>query len=343
MLDGILVMDKPFGMTSFQMVREIRKRLKVKKVGHAGTLDPLATGVLPVCLGRATKIVQFIMEGHKVYQGTMLLGVTTDTYDAAGKVTGQRHLPPSLDLVTLQKAVKEFTGRLFQPPPPFSAAKHKGKPLYKFARQGIMVQKESRPVQVFSFEILEMRLPEVDFRVHCSKGTYVRSLVHELGSNLGCGGHVKGLRRTRNGPFNIEQAMKIEILDEVLKTERLSEVIIPVEKALDHIPAIEIDNEMAAELRNGRPVLVNRLKESLKSQSHKSDPELPYLRLFLCRPHYTKNDSSLQEKDLVSVVAWPTVLKPDSHKILRPIKVWPREHSAIANYRDRQIVESLSR
>jgi tRNA pseudouridine55 synthase len=160
MFDGILVMDKPFGMTSFQMVQEIRKRLKVKKAGHAGTLDPLATGVLPVCLGRATKIVQFIMAGHKIYQGTMLLGVTTDTYDAAGKVTEQRHLPPGLNLVSLQKAVKEFTGRLLQPPPPFSAAKHKGKPLYKFARQGIMVQKESRPVQVFSFEILEMRSSE---------------------------------------------------------------------------------------------------------------------------------------------------------------------------------------
>jgi tRNA pseudouridine55 synthase len=332
MLDGILVMDKPFGMTSFQMVQEIRKRLKVKKVGHAGTLDPLATGVLPVCLGRATKIVQFIMAGHKIYQGAMLLGVTTDTYDAAGKVTEQRHLPPSLDLVSLQKAVRKFTGRLLQPPPPFSAAKHQGKPLYKFARQGIMVQKESRPVQVFSFEILEMRLPEVDFRVHCSKGTYVRSLVHELGSNLGCGGHVKDLRRTRNGPFNIERAMKIETLDEILKTKRLSEVIISVEKALDHIPAIEIDNEMAKELRNGRPVLVDRLKESLESQGDESDPELPYLRLFLCRPRYTKNGSSLQEKDLVSVVAWPKVLKSDSHEILRPIKVWPRKRGGtIAN------------
>jgi tRNA pseudouridine55 synthase len=330
MLDGILVMDKPFGMTSFQMVQEIRKRLKVKKVGHAGTLDPLATGVLPVCLGRATKIVQFIMAGHKIYQGTMLLGVATDTYDAAGKVTEQRHLPPGLNLVSLQKAVKEFTGRLFQPPPPFSAAKHKGKPLYKFARQGIMVQKESRPVQVFSFEILEMRLPEVDFRVHCSKGTYVRSLIHELGSNLGCGGHVKGLRRTRNGPFNIEQALKIETLDEILKSKGLSEVIISVEKALAHIPAVEIDSDMATDLRNGRSVLVDRLKELMESQGHELDLELPYLRLFLCRPHYTKNGSSLQEKDLVSVVAWPTVLKPDSHKILRPIKVWPKE-CAIAN------------
>jgi tRNA pseudouridine55 synthase len=330
MLDGILVMDKPFGMTSFQMVQEIRKRLKVKKAGHAGTLDPLATGVLPVCLGRATKIVQFIMAGHKVYQGIMLLGVTTDTYDAAGKVTEQRPLPLDLDMVSLQNAAKKFIGRLFQPPPPFSAAKHKGKPLYKFARQGIMVQKESRPVQVFSFEILEMRLPEVDFRVHCSKGTYVRSLVNELGSNLGCGGHVKGLQRTRNGPFNIEQALKIETLDEILKSKRLSEVLIPIEKALAHIPAVEIDSDMATDLRNGRPILVNRLKELMESQGHELDLELPYLRLFLCRPHYTKNGSSLYEKNLVSVVAWPTVLKPDSHKILRPIKVWPKE-CVIAN------------
>ncbi|MBW1670972.1 MAG: tRNA pseudouridine(55) synthase TruB [Deltaproteobacteria bacterium] len=324
MLDGILVMDKASGITSFKMVQEVRKRLKVKKAGHAGTLDPLATGVLLICLGRATKIVQFIMAGHKVYQGTMLLGVATDTYDAAGKVTEQKPLPPCLDQISLQKVAQKFTGRLLQPPPPFSAAKHKGKPLYKFARQGIMVQKESRPVQVFSFEILEMRLPKVDFRVHCSKGTYVRSLVHDLGSNLGCGGHVTRLRRTRSGSFNIEHALKMETLDEILKSKRLLDVLVPTGKALAHIPAIEIDNEMATELRNGRPIFVNRLKELMESQGHGSDVELPYLRL-LCRPPYVKNGSNLQEKDLVSVVAWPTAMKPDDHKILRPIKVWPKE------------------
>ncbi|OPL15988.1 MAG: hypothetical protein AVO38_01625 [delta proteobacterium ML8_D] len=324
MLDGILVMDKAFGPTSFQIVQRVRKRLKVKKVGHAGTLDPLATGVLPICLGRATKIVQFIMSGHKIYQGTMLLGVATDTYDAAGKVTEQKALPLNLDQTFLQKAAKEFTGRLFQPPPPFSAVKHNGKPLYKFARQGIMVQKESRPVQVFSFEILGVRLPEVDFRVHCSKGTYVRSLVHDLGSNLGCGAHVTRLRRTKSGPFNIENAMKMETLDEVVKSKRLLDVLIPVEKALAHIPAIEIDNEMAAELRNGHPVFLDRLKELMESQVHESDMELPYLRL-LCRLPYVKNGSGRQEKDLVSVVAWPLARESGSHKILHPIKVWPKE------------------
>ena len=323
MRDGILVMDKPSGMTSFQMVQEVRKRFKVKKAGHAGTLDPLATGVLPVCLGRATKIVRFIMAGHKIYQGTMLLGVTTDTYDAAGRVTEQRPLPSDLDLVSLQNAAKKFTGRLFQPPPPFSAAKHKGRPLYKFARQGIMVQKESRPVQVFSFEILEMRLPEVDFRVHCSKGTYVRSLVNELGSDLGCGAHVKGLQRIRSGPFDIGQALKIETLDEILESKGPSGVLIPVEKALAHIPAIEIDIDMAADLRNGRPILVSRLRELMESQDHESDPELPYLRLLLCRAPFSKNGSGSQGKDLVSVVTWPTVPKTDNHKILRPIKIWP--------------------
>jgi len=324
MLDGILVMDKAFGPTSFQIVQKVRERLKVKKVGHAGTLDPLATGVLPICLGRATKIVRFIMSGHKIYQGTMLLGVATDTYDAAGKVTEQKALPPSLDQLFLQKAAKEFTGRLFQPPPPFSAVKHKGKPLYKFARQGIMVQKESRPVQVFSFEILEVRLPEVDFRVHCSKGTYVRSLVHDLGSNLGCGGHVTRLRRTKSGPFNIENAMKMETLEEIVKSKRLLDVLVPVEKALAHIPAVDIDNDMAAELRNGHPILVNRLKELVESQLHESDMELPYLRL-ICRLPYIKNGSDRQGKDLVSVVAWPSATESDSHKTLHPIKIWPKE------------------
>jgi tRNA pseudouridine55 synthase len=326
MYDGILLMDKPSNITSFQMVQEVRKRLRVKKAGHAGTLDPLATGILPICLGQATKIVQFIMAGHKTYQGTMVLGMTTDTYDIAGKVMRKRCLPSNLDPVSLQKEVKKFKGILFQSPPPFSAAKYKGKPLYKFARQGIMVLKESRPIKVFSFEILEMRLPEVDFNIQCSTGTYVRSLIHELGLNLGCGGCVKALRRIQNGPFNIEQALKIETLDEILKSKRLSEALIPIEKIMEYIPAVEIDSDTAKDLRNGRPILVNKIKKLLELQGHDSGSKLPYLRLF-CRLPYTKNSASFEKKDLVSVVSWPDLCKSDNRKILRPIKVWPRSYN----------------
>ena len=322
---GILIIDKPPGMTSFQIVREVRRRLQIKKVGHAGTLDPLATGVLPICLGSATKIVQFIMAGHKVYQGTMLLGVTTDTYDADGRITGQMPLPSGLDLASVRMIAEEFTGRLLQPPPPFSAAKYQGKPLYKFARQGIMIQKAPRPVEIFSLEILEMRLPEVDFRVQCSKGTYVRSLVHELGMRLGCGAHLMALRRTQNGPFNIEQAVGLDTLDRYIKDKRLSEVIIPIGKALSHIPAVQIDIEIARDLRKGRPVLIDRVKKLLRPQGIRSDnEELPYLRLLLCR----LGSAGLKERDLVSVVSWPAGKRTDDgQEVLSTIKVWPKGYT----------------
>ena len=322
MHNGILIIDKPSGMTSFQIVRAVRKRLQIKKVGHAGTLDPLATGILAVCLGSATKIVQFIMAGHKVYQGTMLLGVTTDTYDADGRITGQMPLPSDLDRVSIERAAEEFTGRFLQSPPPFSAAKYQGRPLYKFARQGIMIQKAPRPVEVFSLEILEMRLPEVDFRMQCSKGTYVRSLVHELGMRLGCGAHLTALRRTQNGPVNIEQAVRLETLDRYIEDKRLSDVIIPIDKALSHIPAVQIDREMARELRSGRPVVIDRVKELLKLQGIRPDHEnLPYLRLFLGRP----GNAGLENTDLVSVAAWPAGKRTDDgQEVLRTIKVWPK-------------------
>ncbi|NIA08204.1 MAG: tRNA pseudouridine(55) synthase TruB [Nitrospiraceae bacterium] len=315
MCKGVLVIDKPSGWTSFQIVRAVRKKFRIKKVGHTGTLDPLATGVLPICLGSATKIAQFIMVGHKVYQGTMLLGVTTDTYDADGKIIGQMPLPSDLDLVSIRKVAQEFTGRLLQAPPPFSAAKHQGRPLYKFARQGIMIQKAPRPVDVFSFEILGIRLPEVDFRIECSKGTYVRSLAYELGKRLGCGAHLVALRRTQSGPFNIKQAVGLDTLGRYPEDSMVSDVIIPIDKALSHIPAVQIDRETAEGLRSGCPIPIDRVRKFLRQQGIKSDHrDLPYLRLLLCRHGAI---------DLVSIVAWPVGKRTDhGQEILRTIKVW---------------------
>ncbi len=315
MYNGVLVIDKPSGYTSFQIVQAVRRKLGIKKVGHAGTLDPLATGVLPVCLGPATKIVQFIMAGHKIYQGSLILGVTTDTYDADGKITGQMPLPYGLDMVSIQRAARGLTGTLLQAPPPFSAAKYHGRPLYKFARHGRMIQKAGRPVDVFSFDILGIRLPEVDFRVHCSKGTYVRSLVHELGIRLGCGAYLVGLCRTQSGPFNIRQAIGLDTLNRYIEGKKASEVIIPVDKALSHIPAVQIDIEMARDLRKGRPILIDRVRKVLREQvispGHR---DLPYLRLLLSRPG---------NEDLVCIAKWPGTEKTDGGQgFLETIKIW---------------------
>jgi tRNA pseudouridine55 synthase len=328
MSSGILVMDKPCGMTSFQMVKAVRGRLNLKKAGHTGTLDPLATGVLPICLGRATKLVQFIMAGHKVYQGTIRLGVSTDTYDAAGKTTRQRPVPAALTGHTLGEAVKAFTGRLLQVPPPFSAVKHKGQPLYKLARKGVLILKEPRSVEVFSIRILEERIPDVSFLIHCTKGTYVRSIVHDLGEYLGCGGHLTGLRRIRSGPFAISQALDMAQLDVIIREERLSDVLITPEEALVHILALEIDSSTAEEIRYGRPVPLNRLNCVRELQGTDPAGGLPYIRLMVRRADRAEGGSLTEQAELVSVVAWPEGTDVDGCSVLRPLKVWPRDQAA---------------
>jgi tRNA pseudouridine55 synthase len=328
MSSGILVMDKPRGMTSFQMVKAVRGRLNLKRAGHTGTLDPLATGVLPICLGKATKLVQFIMAGHKVYQGTIRLGVSTDTYDATGKTTQQRPVPSGLTIDTLGDAARAFTGRLLQVPPPFSAVKHKGQPLYKLARKGILIQKEPRSVEVFSIKIVEEKIPDVSFLIHCTKGTYVRSIVHDLGEYLGCGGHLTDLRRIRSGPFTINQALDMAQLDVIIREQRLSDVLITSEEALAHIPALEIDGSTAEEIRYGRPVSLSRLAGIEELQDREVADGLPYLRLVVRRADRVEGGSLTEQAELVSVVAWPEGTDVAGCNVLRPIKVWPRDHTA---------------
>ena len=226
-IDGVIVIDKPSGMTSFKVVNAVRRRIGIKKAGHTGTLDPMATGVLPICLGRATKLAGLLMEGQKIYEGKIRLGVSTDTYDADGKVTMTRPVP-MFDICTITEAAQMFTGCLLQTPPPFSAVKHHGQPLYKLARKGIFVKKEPRPIEIFSFELSEIALPDITFRIRCTKGTYVRAIAHEMGEYLGSGGHLAELRRIQNGPFVIGQAIDMESFNELASADRLSEVIAPM-------------------------------------------------------------------------------------------------------------------
>lgn len=210
-IDGVLIVDKAPGMTSHDVVALVRRRLNTKKVGHCGTLDPLATGLLLIVLGRGTKIQDLLMSEDKEYAGTMMLGVTTDSQDADGQVVETKPVS-EFSREQIDAAFAKFHGDFYQMPPMVSAIKKEGVPLYKLARQGKTVEREPRFVHVFAHEIKEVRLPEVDFRVVCSKGFYVRTYAFDIGNELGCGAHLKALRRTKSGRFDLQRAITVEEL-----------------------------------------------------------------------------------------------------------------------------------
>ncbi len=210
-LDGVLLIDKESNMTSHDVVAMVRKKLGIKKVGHCGTLDPLATGLLLIVLGRGTKIQDLLMAEDKEYVGTMHLGVTTDSQDADGEVVETRPVP-EFSMSQLEAVFQEFHGDFYQTPPMVSAIKKDGVPLYKLARKGQVVEREPRFVHVFAHEIQTVRLPEIVFRVVCSKGFYVRTYAYDIGEKLECGAHLSSLRRTLSGRFSVQNALTIESL-----------------------------------------------------------------------------------------------------------------------------------
>lgn len=210
-LDGVLLVDKASGMTSHDVVAIVRRCLRTKKVGHCGTLDPLATGLLIIVLGRGTKIQDLLMSEDKEYVGTMRLGIMTDSQDADGKITETREVP-DYSREQIDAAFAKYHGDFYQMPPMVSAIKKEGVPLYKLARQGKVVEREPRFVHVYAHEIQAVRSPEIDFRVVCSKGFYVRTYAFDIGNELGCGAHLKSLRRTKSGKFDLAPAVTIEEL-----------------------------------------------------------------------------------------------------------------------------------
>jgi tRNA pseudouridine55 synthase len=210
-MNGILLIDKPQGMTSHDVVRRVRRLLRTRRVGHTGTLDPLATGVLPVAVGEATRIVQFLMEGDKTYRAVLKLGEITTTQDAEGEVLERRPVE-GITVEAVIAAARSFAGVIHQLPPMYSALKKDGVPLYRLARQGIEVERESREVRIDRLQILDVDLPLVTLEVDCSKGTYVRTLCHDLGLALGTGAHLVALRRTRSGSFTEADCVKLEQL-----------------------------------------------------------------------------------------------------------------------------------
>lgn len=223
-IDGVLLVDKARGMTSHDVVAITRRALGTKKVGHCGTLDPLATGLLLITIGRGTKIQDLLMSEDKEYAGTIRLGEVTDSQDADGKII-ETNPVPALSREQIQQAFDKFRGDFYQTPPMVSAIKKNGVPLYKLARQGKEIEREPRFVRVYAQEVREIRLPEIDFLVVCSKGFYVRTYAHDIGRELGCGAHLSALRRTKSGRFSVENAVSVDDLKALPRAELVNRIL----------------------------------------------------------------------------------------------------------------------
>ena len=249
-MDGFLNLRKPAGPTSHDLVAHVRRLLHVRRVGHGGTLDPLAEGVLPIGIGQATRLLSFLQEGDKVYRAEVVLGVSTTTYDAEGEVTATRPVPP-LARADLEQALASFLGEIQQVPPPFSAIRREGQHSYQRARAGELVSPPPRQVHIFRLELLTWALPTLALEVVCGSGTYVRSLAHDLGEQLGCGAHLRGLLRLRVGPFPLEEAVTPEALAEAAQEGRAEALLLPLELPVRHWPAVQVNEQQARDVRNG--------------------------------------------------------------------------------------------
>ena len=254
-VSGILNLNKPPDCTSFDMVRRVRRLAREKKVGHGGTLDPLATGVLPVCIGRATRVSEFLADSSKSYQAVMKFGVATDTYDAEGTVTETADAS-HLTLETVEEAMGPFRGTILQEPPMYSALKHQGKRLYELAREGVTVEREKRETAVHKLQIINWDPPNATIYVDCGRGTYVRSLAHDIGQALGVGAHLTELVRLRTGPFDVKDAVTPDEFEEAVNGGTWEDLLFPMDFALSNMPAAVLDRRGERAALNGQPIPV---------------------------------------------------------------------------------------
>jgi len=250
-LDGALVIDKPEGWTSHDVVNKVRRIAGTKRVGHLGTLDPIATGVLPVVIGRATRLAQYYTRSEKIYEGVVRFGWSTDTYDRAGTPTSPV-VEPHLEAAALEEYLERFRGEFLQTPPPVSAKKIAGKRAYELARNSVAVELEPVKIQVYELVVLDWDGTRARLRVHCSAGTYLRSIAHDLGQLAGCGAHLEELRRIRNGEFDVEQARTLEQLASLAAEERLLDALIPPAAMLPGLPTVFLDEVTTNQVRQGR-------------------------------------------------------------------------------------------
>lgn len=258
MTAGILNINKPLGPTSHDVVSRVRTLTGIQRAGHAGTLDPLATGVLLVCVGRATRVAEYLMAERKIYRAHMRLGITTDTHDAEGQVLAEAQAVLDISHDQIEAALAKFRGTITQVPPTYSAVKHKGTPLHRLARRGVDVEQiltsKARQVRVFRLELTTWEPPDCTLEITCSPGTYVRALARDLGQTLGCGAHLSGLTRLASGEFHLEDAITLEDFAQAVAEERWSDLLHPIDAALTRFPTIHLDADGARRVCSGQAV-----------------------------------------------------------------------------------------
>ncbi|MEW6715271.1 MAG: tRNA pseudouridine(55) synthase TruB [Nitrospirota bacterium] len=268
-MDLIISLNKPKDITSQDAVTRVKKILKVKKAGHTGTLDPMATGLLLICINKATRLASYFLNLDKEYRAVMKLGEATDTQDAYGKVISKTDFV-EIDKAVIEETLKSFKGNILQQPPMFSALKHEGEPLYKLARKGIEIERQSREVNIYDIELLNINMPYVTFSASCSKGTYIRTLCDDIGKKLGVGAHLSELERTKIGTFRIEESLSIEELKSLNITELDNKGIYEMDEALSWMPELVINEEMIKAVTHGNPI--NVTEELVFSAAMKTAP-----------------------------------------------------------------------
>jgi tRNA pseudouridine55 synthase len=269
-MDGLILVDKPQNFTSHDIVLKIRDILNIKKVGHCGTLDPLATGLMLLALGKATRLFPFFSNTDKVYKGLIRLGFSTDTYDSAGKPTSseEKNYPPKNNLL---KAMKKFEGNIQQIPPAYSAKKYKGKPLYVLAREKKEFELKPSKVFIHFFQLTRYHPPFIKFKVKCSPGTYIRSLAHDIGQSLGCGAHLSELTRTDVGNFNVNESYTIEEIKRLADVGKIDEFLIPLESLLPEFPKIILNERGSVLAKNGNLISPENIQKVILDESSFSD------------------------------------------------------------------------
>jgi len=277
-MDGILVINKATGMTSHDVVARVRRLVKQKRVGHAGTLDPMAQGVLPLCLGQATRVAEYLSESGKAYEAGITFGTVTDTYDTEGTVLRTADTS-TLTLEQIQAALPHFLGKQQQLPPRYSAIKLQGQPAYKLARAGSEVQLQPRPIEIYHLNVLAWTPPTLMLAVECSKGTYIRSLAYDLGEYLGYGAHLSSLTRTRSGPFTLAKSVTLEALASAIEENRLQEYLLPADSAVQHFPGLTLDAETAERVLHGNTFRYPALPHTQTPLARVYDPDGRFIAL----------------------------------------------------------------
>ena len=267
-MDGIIVVDKPSGITSYQVVKKVKRLIGAAKVGHGGTLDPLATGVLPVFLNRATKLASFLTHGTKKYRATMKLGVETDTQDRDGTIVRESTALPK-DPQHITDVLTSLKGAGKQIPPMFSAVKFRGTPLYKLARKGISFERQARTIYIYEMTVLDIRLPYVTFEVACSPGTYVRTLCADSGKKMACGAHLVELTRLQSGNFHLADSINLNRLQSVSKENGLQATLFPLSESFSDLPGIRVGNDLFTLLKQRRSLAVSHLKNTSPQATYK--------------------------------------------------------------------------